>query len=80
MWPRGLAVAERLWSAREVVLTPNLTVARLQKASCQASETLGSQPLVVKISGNAYNEITLASRSVEHGAGGGREGGREGGR
>ena len=41
MWPRALAVAERLWSPRTVELTDNLTVARLNRASCQVLERRG---------------------------------------
>ena len=43
MWPRGLAVAERLWSPRETTLVENVTVARLQRASCQVLERRGSR-------------------------------------
>jgi hexosaminidase len=41
MWPRALAVAERLWSKRNQTWIENKTVARLEKASCQALERRG---------------------------------------
>ena len=41
MWPRALAVAERLWSPRSQVWVENTTVARLNKASCQVLERRG---------------------------------------
>ena len=41
MWPRALAVAERLWSPRSQVWVENVTVSRLEKASCQVLERRG---------------------------------------
>lgn len=41
IWPRALAVAERLWSPASQVWVENKTVARLQKASCQVLERRG---------------------------------------
>ena len=41
MWPRALAVAERMWSPQTVKMDENVTLARLQKASCQALERRG---------------------------------------
>jgi len=40
MWPRALAVAERLWSSRKLTIN-NFTVPRLQRASCQVLERRG---------------------------------------
>ena len=41
MWPRALAVAERLWSPQSQVWVENVTVSRLGKASCQVLERRG---------------------------------------
>ena len=40
-FPRAAAAAERLWSPRSLVLDENVTVARLNKASCQVLERRG---------------------------------------
>lgn len=41
IWPRALAAAERFWSPQHVVLEENITVSRLQRASCQVLQRRG---------------------------------------
>ena len=36
LWPRALAVAERLWSPASLTLQLNSTVPRMLRAACQA--------------------------------------------
>jgi len=41
IWPRALAVAERLWSPADFLLDPNATAPRMARAACQVLERRG---------------------------------------